>query len=58
MVSILVVVIIVIAVPSLCKKTVKARAAELLRWKYLAFETEICNYYDSLATDRLKNVWG
>ena len=29
-----------------------------LRWKYLAFETEICNYYESLTSDRLKNAWG
>eukprot|EP00439_Symbiodinium_sp_Y106_P050163 s1328_g6.t1 len=26
------------------------------QWKYLAFETEICNYYESLTSDRLKNV--
>ncbi|CAE7227065.1 URA1 [Symbiodinium natans] len=26
------------------------------QWKYLAFETEICNYYESMTSDRLKNV--
>mmetsp|Transcript_105694 Transcript_105694/g.252097 ORF Transcript_105694/g.252097 Transcript_105694/m.252097 type:complete len:248 (+) Transcript_105694:64-807(+) len=25
-------------------------------WKYLAFETEICSYYESLSSDRPKNV--
>ena len=40
------------------KKHIDQRARVFFRWKYLAFETEICSYYESLSSDRPKNAPG